>query len=345
MTDLTRTSAIKLGLAIAWPAFWTGVPLKIVLVLLFLAAGLHPWEMPALAFLLLLSIPIDIWALGLTSRSVFLERLRREPPEGLGLTLWWQIALLSAIYFPIAYLIESQTISLANNIATHVMDLLKGLPVAERIGIELVLWGSVALAVLIVLILSWLSAVGMIVRRQAAKAQPSETPYPVLVMRWDLMRIPADQTLALTVFVAAGLVLVMLLWAFMPVTTPHPHEDYKKTDATAKATKPLKPTEVLQKTENVIAQAESSVKALEAKAQIKDKGQGKANAAKDQAQATPKAATQTEAAKPPTPGSPKPAAAEARGSTGRPAHRPEEDRGADSPSRGHSKDDSTPHSH
>src|SRR5919204_6444025 len=102
-------SSIKLGLAVAWPAFWTGVPLKIILTLIFLAAGAHPWEMPSLAFLLLLSIPIDLWALSLVSTTVFLERLKREPPEGLGLTLWWQIALLSAIYMPLAWVIESET--------------------------------------------------------------------------------------------------------------------------------------------------------------------------------------------------------------------------------------------
>ena len=59
----SNMSSVKLGLAVAWPAFWTGVPIKIVIALLLLAMGLYPWEMPGLAFLLLLSIPIDIWAL------------------------------------------------------------------------------------------------------------------------------------------------------------------------------------------------------------------------------------------------------------------------------------------
>jgi hypothetical protein len=313
---MTRTSSIKLGLAIAWPAFWTGVPLKIVLLLLFLAAGLHPWEMPALAFLLLLSIPIDIWAVGLASRSVFLERLRREPPDGLGLTLWWQMALFSAVYLPIAVAIESQTISMAQSIAAGLLDMLKGLAVAERIGIELVLWGSVATVVLIMLALGWFYGCGMIFRRQAAKAQPSDAPYPVLIGRWDLMRIPADQTLALTVFVATGVILVMLLWALMPVTTPHPHEEYKK--ATAKAVKPLKPTEVLQKTETIIAQAESSVQALETKGQTKEKGKdkttGKTNPMKDKTKAGPKAAA-AEATKPPASAAAKPAASDEHDST------------------------------
>jgi hypothetical protein len=216
------------------------------------------------------------------------------------LTLWWQVALLSAVYLPIGYVIESQTITVSKSIATHLMDLVKGLPVAERIGIELVLWGSVATAVLIVLILGWLYGFGVIVRRQATKAHPSDAPYPVLVKRWDLMRIPADQTLALTVFVATGVVLVMLFWAFMPVTTPHPHEEYTKVRGSAKVAKPLRPAEVLQKTETVIAQAESSVQALEAKAQTKDKGKNKAAAAIDKGKAGPKAAA-ADATKPPAP--------------------------------------------
>jgi DNA-directed RNA polymerase subunit beta' len=34
-----RISSVKLGVAVAWPAFWTGVPIKFVLVLLLLAMG------------------------------------------------------------------------------------------------------------------------------------------------------------------------------------------------------------------------------------------------------------------------------------------------------------------
>jgi hypothetical protein len=280
---------IKLGLAIVWPAFWTGVPLKIVLMLLFLAAGVHPWQLPALAFFLLLSIPIDIWALSLSARTVFLERLRLEPPEGLGVALWWQIALLTAVYGPLAYVVETQTISVAQSLAAGFVELMKGLPVAERIGIELVLWGSIATIVLLVLVLIWLYAVGWIVQRHARMAPPLQTPYPVTVQRVDLMRIPADQALMLTVFLASGAFLVLLLWAFMPVTTPHPHEEYKKATDTAKASKLLKPAEVIQRTETVIAQAEASIKALEEKAKNQGKDKGKpASGKNDENKAAPK---------------------------------------------------------
>jgi hypothetical protein len=264
-----QRSYIKLGLTIAWPAFWTGVPLKIVLVLLFLAAGTHPWEMPALGLLLLLSIPIDIWALNLTARTVFLERLHLEPPEGLGLKLWAQIAPLTAIYIWIGSKLEGWTIEIAKAVAARVMDLFKGLAVAERISIELVLWAAPSTIVLIILLLGWLFAVGWIVQRQAAVARPAQATYPVLVRRWDLLRIPADQPLTLTAFLLSGIVLVLLFWAFIPVKTPHPHEMYKQEPA--KAAKPVMPIDVLQKTETVIAQAEASVKALEAKGSSKGK--------------------------------------------------------------------------
>src|SRR5919201_2238162 len=148
-------STVKLGLAVAWPAFWTGVALKIVISLLLLAMGLHFWEMPGLAFLLLLSIPIDIWALGVSARTVFLERLRLEPPDGLGLTLWWQIALASAIYLPLIVFVESQTVHISKSIAAAMLESIK-LPVAERITIELNLWGIPAAVVLIALALGWL---------------------------------------------------------------------------------------------------------------------------------------------------------------------------------------------
>lgn len=316
----SSTSAIKLGLTIAWPAFWTGVPLKVVLVLLFLAAGLHPWEMPALAFLLLLSIPIDIWALNLTSRTVFLERLHREPPEGLGGTLWGQIAPLTAVYVWIASKIEGLTIELAKAAAARLLDLVfKSLGVAERISIELVLWAAPATVMILVLLLGWLFGVGWIVRRQAVAATPATVPYPMLVRRWDLLRIPSDQPLVLTVFVLSGIVLVLLFWGLMPVKTPHPHEMYRPEPA--KVVKPVMPTEVIEKTETIIAQAEASVKALEDKSKKgpgRDKGRDKVKAEKDKGKPSSKKADSK--------------STDAHGSTG-------------SPPRGDSKGESTPHSH
>jgi hypothetical protein len=275
-------SSVKLGLAVAWPAFWTAIPAKIVFALLLLAAGLHPWEETGLAFLLLLSIPVDIWALGVSARTVFLERLCLQPPDQLGLTLWWQGALLNLVYLPLGYVIESSTKAGAKAGVEQIMEigLLKSLPVAERISVDLVLWGSVAVVMLVVLVLGWLFLFGWIVRRQTAAARASGESYQALIRQWDLMRVPADQPLLLTVFAASGAGLVLLFWAFMPVTTPHPHELYTKEPV--KAVPLFKPAEALQKTEKLIAQAEVAVQALEekaqeeAKAQAKGKGKGKA---------------------------------------------------------------------
>jgi len=254
---------VKLGLAVAWPALWTGIPIKIVVVLLLLAAGLHPWEPVGLAFLLLLSIPIDIWAVGLSARTVFLERLRMQPPEGLGMALWWKGMALNVVYFPLAYIIESQTIALSKAVAGHIMEieLIKAWPVAERISIELTLWSSIATLMLIMLLLGWLFLFGKFVAKQTTAAQSSDASYQALIRQWDLIRVPSDQPLLLTAFTASGVLLVFLFWGFMPVTTPHPHEQYKKDEV--KAPPAIKPTEVLQKSEKLLAQAEGAVQALE----------------------------------------------------------------------------------
>ena len=273
-------SPIKLGFAIWWPAFWTGFPLKLVIFLLLLAMGTHPWELPGLGFLLLLSIPIDIWAMGVAARTVFLERLRLEPPDGLGLTLWWQGALLNVVYLPLAYFIESSVTAGAKAAAEAIMGLplLKMLPVAERITVQLVMWGTVSTIVLLILILVYLSLFGRIVRRQAANARASAESYPQLVCIWDLMRVPADMPLMLTVVTATGVLLVLCFWFFLPATTPHPHESYKQV-ATKKAPD-IKPADVIKKTEKTLTQAEGSVAALEAKAEEDAKDKPPADKAK-----------------------------------------------------------------
>jgi hypothetical protein len=90
----------------------------------------------------------------------------------------------------------------------------------------------------------------------------------------------------LTAFTACGVVLVLLLWAFMPVTTPHPHEDYKN-KTQGKVQPPFKPAEALKKSEKLIAQAESAVEALEAKEETGLKEKGKKAPVKDASQPKP----------------------------------------------------------
>lgn len=303
-------SPIKLALLVLWPAFWTGLPIKLAMTLLIFASGamhvedaaglalllllaspvtalglpivtlglgLHLGEGAGLAVLFLLAIPIDIWALGLSGRTVFLDRLRREPPAGLGLTLWWKIALTGAIYFPLLYLIEGAAFGAARSVARAIMemDLMKALPVAERIGLELNLWGVPTTLVLLGLVVGWLWIIGRIIQPHAKSASPVAESYEAVVRRWDLMRIPSDQPLLLTVLAGTGIVLVLLFWAFLPETTPRPHESYAR--AEAKVEPPFNPAEVLQKTEKLLAQAEATVQALEQKSEdeAKEKGKGK----------------------------------------------------------------------
>lgn len=317
MTERESTSPLKLGLNVLWSTFWTGFPIKLAFALLFLALGLMHFEgriglalfmylaspvtvfaMPILgmafephlgegvgiALLFLLCIPIDIWAMGVVSRTVFLEKLRLEPPSGLALSLWMKSALVGAVYMPILWFVVSfvtdTSVSLSH--ALFETELLKGVPVAEKIGIELTLWGSVSLGVLIVMLLIGVSLVGRVIQSAAKAAQPTRETYQGIITRWDLMRVPADQGLMLTAVTLVGVVLSLLFWSALPVSTPHPHECCKKPEVKAE---PLyKPVDALNKTEKAIAvlaaQVESVEKQKAEEEAAKEKDKGKAVKAK-----------------------------------------------------------------
>jgi len=318
MSDERDLSPTKIGLGVLWSAFWTGLPIKLAFVLVFFAMDLmhfenrlgvgflmllaspvtvfavpiitmglesHIGEGAGIALLFLLSIPIDIWALGLVGRTYFLEKLRKEPPEGLGVTLWWKSAVVGAIFLPLVWFIVGTVTSTAISMAHSLMELefLKGVPVAERISMELSLWGSVSTGVLIVLLLIGVSLVGRIIRSTAEAARPVSDNYQNVVKRWDLMRVPADQSLMLTSLTLGGVVLSMLFWAALPVTTPHPHECCKKPDVKAQA--PFKPLETLNKDEKMIAQLEVQIDALEKQKAEAEKNKGKGNKAGSEAAA------------------------------------------------------------
>lgn len=316
-------SPTKIGLGILWSAFWTALPIKLAFAIVFMAMDLmhlenrlglaflmllaspvtvfalpiismglesHIGEGAGIAILFLLAIPVDIWALGLVGRTYFLEKFRKEPPDGLGLTLWWKSAVVGAIVLPIIWFVVSTVTSTAISMAHSLleMEIFKGIPVAERISVELTLWGSVSAIVLLVLLLIGVSLVGRIIRGTAEAARPVAENYQSIVTRWDLMRVPADQGLTLTALTLGGVVLSVLFWASLPVTTPHPHECCKKPDV--KAEPPFKPVETLNKDEKMMAQLELQVSALEkqmAEAE-KDKGKGKPKAAKEAAPPAPK---------------------------------------------------------
>ncbi|HSB46353.1 MAG TPA: hypothetical protein VLD60_15180 [Nitrospira sp.] len=316
-------SPTKIGLGVLWPAFWTALPIKLAFVLVFLAMGImqfegriglaflmllaspvtifalptismglesHIGEGVGIALLFLISIPIDIWALGVVGRTFFLEKFRKEPPDGLGLTLWWKSALVGAIFLPILWFIVSTVTSTSISMAHSFFELemFKGIPVAERISIELTIWGSIATAVLLLLLLIGVSLVGRMIRGTASGASPATDNYQGLIKRWDLMRVPADQGLMLAGVTGAGVVLSLLFWAALPVTTPHPHECCKQPEV--KVQPPYKPLDALNKDEKMIVQLTAQLEAIEkrkAEEAEKNKGKGKA---KDGHEAAPPAA-------------------------------------------------------
>jgi hypothetical protein len=330
MTDRQTLSPLKLGLNVLWSTFWTGFPIKLAFALVFfaldmihfetrlglgflmilaspvtvfaapilmMALGAHWGEGVGLGLLFLICIPIDIWAYGVVARTLFLERLRLEPPAGLGLSLWAKGAVVGALYLPLLWLIVSLVTETAISVSHELfeMELLKGIPVAEKISIELTLWGSVASAVLIVLLLLGVTLIGRIVRSAAAGAGPASESYQGLITRWDLMRVPADQGLMLTAITGAGVVLSLLFWSALPVSTPHPHECCRKPEV--KAQPPYKPLDALNKNERLIAQLDAQVDAIEKQkaeeeaAKEKDKGKaGKAKSANKENEKAPAAA-------------------------------------------------------
>lgn len=259
-------SNAKLGLLVFWPTFWTGFPIKMVIVLLLLAAHIHPWEGTGLEALLFLSIPIDIWALGLCARTVFLERLSIESPKGMGLRLWAQWALFSVIFLPILSLIVGGTKALALS-ATHatvhfVEETFMVIPVAEKITMELVMWGFPTTLVLIAMLYGWMFGLGALAQRQVRASTSVDGSFQDIVYRWDVIRIPKDQPLLLTAFMGAGVVLVFLFWNLIPVSTHHPHPDYEFIHV-EKVAKKIVPKDVFKTAESVMARAEATIKELE----------------------------------------------------------------------------------
>jgi hypothetical protein len=243
----------------------------------------HFGEGIGLPVLFLLSIPIDIWAFGVVGKTYFLERLRKEPPNGIGFTLWWKSAVAGAVFLPIMWFIVSAVtetaVSTSHSIAQaeslrSLFD--TGLPVAERIGLEVTIWGTIAFGVLIVLLTIGVSTIGRIVCDSAAAAPTAPGDYQAQIVRWDLMRVPRDQGLFLTVITGIGVVMCLLFWAVLPETTPHPHECCKKPEVKTEA--PFKPIETLNRSEQQIGALAATVEALEQQAGQKDekeKGKGK----------------------------------------------------------------------
>lgn len=313
-------SPTQIGIGVLWPTCWTGLPIKLPLAVIALAVGLmHLEARLGLAFLMLLaspvtvfavpiislaldgnfgegiglplllflSIPIDIWAFGVVGQTFFLERLRKEPPPRLGFTLWWKSSVVGAFFLPILWVVVGSVTETAMSTSHSLaqMESLRhlfhtGLPVAERIGLEVTIWGTIAFGVLMVLLTIGVSTVGRIIRDIAATASPASGTYQALITRWDLMRVPRDQGLFVTTVVGVGLVFCILFWVALPVTTPHPHECCPKPEVVVQ--RPFKPMETLardeQQIENLIAQVEALEEKKAGEAVVKEKEKGGAKA-------------------------------------------------------------------
>ena len=260
-------SNIKLGLLVSWPTFWTGFPIKMVFFLLLLAAHMHPWEGAGFFLLLLVSIPIDIWALGLCARTVFIDRFKVDPQPGFGLNLWIRWAAFSAVALSLIKFIVSTVTGLAKSATSSIVHSFKeglypALGVAEQITLELVMWGSVSTLVLILCILGWWYGLGWLTQPFVRNARPLDGTVEDQANFWDALRIPKDQPLLLTAFTGAGVVLVLVFWTLLPSTTPHPHEEYEFISEGQKEEKVI-PKKVLKEAEKVLAKAELVVKKLE----------------------------------------------------------------------------------
>lgn len=243
----------------------------------------HPWEGTGLIFLLLLSIPIDIWALGLVTKTTFLEKFSLVAPASIGKVLYGQIALITLVCFFGFSFLQNNIVSISKSVTHYILNIFEPIPIAEKITIELLMWGTPATITLIIFTLIWLTLIGMVVKRQIPASQQAEEDYQGLIRRWDLMRVPADQPLMLTAMTGVGVLLVFVFWGLMPVTTPHPHEDYEMPERNE--TKWVTPFKVIDKIEKDLAKTEATINVIEK--ETTEKG-SKKNAAKAKAGTVPK---------------------------------------------------------
>jgi len=262
----TTISSVKLAWALSWTAFWTGFPFKMIVALLLLAAQIHPWEGGGLIALLALSVPIDIWALGLTARTFFLERMGIEVRGPVGIGLWWQGAILGVVTLGVAYYAVGATAAVCQKATAVTLELVNKvvpIPVAEQITIELLMWTVPTTIVAIIFLLIGLKLFGWRIKRFAvASGQTSSAGLQERVREWDDWRVPADPILMLVSFTAVAVLLTVVFWVLLPVTTTHRHPDYPPppTDAVKKK---VKPEELLKKTNTALAKAEAVLELLE----------------------------------------------------------------------------------
>jgi hypothetical protein len=274
---LETAPSVKVAWDVCWSAFWTGVPFKLIAVVLLLAMQVHPWEGAGLTALLVISIPIDIWALRLTARTYFLERYSTEMEGPIGLKLWWQGAIIGIAFVISAYFVVVAAASIAKQITDGIIAGIKkvfpGFPIAEQITLELLLWSIPPIVAGVVLALIALQVYGWRIKRTVESAgRPTPEPFVERVRQWDYYRVPRDQGLMFISFAAVIVLFTIVFWIVLPVTTPHPSEEYKT--EVAKPAKPVKPEDTLKRTETSLAKAEAVLHTLE-QDKAKEKKEGK----------------------------------------------------------------------
>jgi hypothetical protein len=276
-STLEKTSSIKVGWDVCWSAFWTGLPFKLIVAVVLLAMQVHPWEGAGLTALLVISIPIDIWALRLTARTYFLERYSMELEGPIGLKLWWQGAIIGAAFLSASYYVVPAAASIGKQIDDAVVAGIKkifpGFPIAEQITLDVLLLSIPPIIAGVVLALVALQVYGWRIKRTVeSSGHPSPEPFVERVRRWDYYRVPRDQALMFLSFAAVIVLVTLVFWIVLPVTTPHPSEEYKT--EVAKPVKPVKPEDTLKRTETSLAKAEAVLHTLEQE-KAKEKKEGK----------------------------------------------------------------------
>ena len=270
-------SSIKVGWDVCWSAFWTGLPFKLIAVVLLLAMQVHPWEGAGLTALLVISIPIDIWALGLTARTYFLERYSMELEGPIGVKLWWQGAVIGGVFLVTAYYVVGAAAAIAkrmdDGIVAGIKKVFPEFPIAEQITLDVLLWSIPPLVALVVLALVALQVYGWRIKTTVeSTGRPTAEPFVERVRQWDYSRVPRDQGLMFISFAAVIVLFTFIFWTVLPVTTPHPSEEYKS--EVAKPAKPVKPEDILKRTETSLAKAEAVLHTLE-QDKAKEKKEGK----------------------------------------------------------------------
>jgi hypothetical protein len=260
-------SSIKVAWDICWSSFWTGLPFKLIAVVLLLAMQVHPWEGGGLTAVLVISIPIDIWALRLTARTYFLELYSMEQEGPSGLKLWWQGAIIGVAFAITSYFVVGAAASFAKKIYDAIVAAIKKVfpefPIAEQITLDVLLWSIPPLIALLVLALIALQVYGWRIKATVeAAGRPTGESFVERVRQWDYSRVPRDQGLMFISFAAVIVLFTIFFWTVLPVTTPHPSEDYVG-EVAKPAKKPVKPEESLKRTETSLAKAEAVLHSLE----------------------------------------------------------------------------------